>query len=369
MKIAYLAIHLDQQYLNGGVGEKIFSHISMWKQAGNHVRFFLHTPDEIAFPDTTTYSYNRANPAGLWGRIRLEVERIKALARLISDLRSFAPDIIYLRYGLFSLPLQKIFGIAPVVVELNTNDVYEYRLRSLFFYIYNAITRNFILQPAAGLVSVSHEIHNLPFNIALNKPTMVIGNGIDLASITPLPAPNNDIPHLIFVGTPGAIWQGFEEVVRLGAVCDDLLIDIVGIDRLSNSEVPVTANVKFHGFLRREELLAVLSTADCAMGTAALHKKKMNEAPSLKVRQYLAYGIPTILPYIDTDLMACDLDTLLTIPNEPDALINNADTIRDFVYRMRGRRIERDLVTPLIDQSIKERRKLVFFEEILHRIR
>jgi hypothetical protein len=42
--------------------------------------------------------------------------------------------------------------------------------------------------------------------------------------------------------------------------------------------------------------------ADIGIGTLSLYKKKMEEAAPLKVRSYLAKGIPVVIGYKDTDL-------------------------------------------------------------------
>ena len=40
----------------------------------------------------------------------------------------FHPDLIYLRWGMYVFPSHKFFDIAPVVVEINTNDVLQHKV-------------------------------------------------------------------------------------------------------------------------------------------------------------------------------------------------------------------------------------------------
>jgi hypothetical protein len=91
----------------------------------------------------------------------------------------------------------------------------------------------------------------------------------------------------------------------------------------------------------------------------------MEEASPLKVREALAFGIPLILAYRDTDLEGLDADWLLRLPNTPDNISENVEAIKSFAYRMMGRRVERALIESRIDQHAKEQERLAFFAEIL----
>jgi uncharacterized membrane protein YgaE (UPF0421/DUF939 family) len=76
-------------------------------------------------------------------------------------------------------------------------------------------------------------------------------------------------------------------------------------------------------------------------------------------------GIPTILPYTDTDLQHAQTNKILEIENNENNIINSANQIRDFAYRMRGKRIKRNEIRNLVDASVKEKQRLSFFEKIL----
>jgi hypothetical protein len=104
---------------------------------------------------------------------------------------------------------------------------------------------------------------------------------------------------------------------------------------------------------------------DLAISSLALHRIGMNESSPLKTRECLAYGLPVILPYVDTDLHDLNCDFILEIPNTEDNVKNHADRIRDFAYRMRGRRADRDILLSRIDSKQKELRRLSFFRKIV----
>jgi hypothetical protein len=88
------------------------------------------------------------------------------------------------------------------------------------------------------------------------------------------------------------------------------------------------------------------------------------EASALKSRECLALGLPLVLAYKDTDLHGLQANFLLRIPNKEDNIQTHAQAIRDFAHCMRGRRVERDLISS-IDQAAKERERVQFFEEII----
>lgn len=89
-------------------------------------------------PDASQFVFRppRKSPSGVKFVLR-EIARSNALTKLISQVRQYQPDIIYFRFGLFTVPLQRLFKVAPLVLEVNSNDYAEYRSRGLFYYWLN----------------------------------------------------------------------------------------------------------------------------------------------------------------------------------------------------------------------------------------
>ena len=75
--------------------------------------------------------------------------------------------------------------------------------------------------------------------------------------------------------------------------------DIIGYSSSDFMDIP--NNVTFHGILTSDDYKKILSESDVAIGSLSLHINNMNEACTLKVREYLAFGIPTIIGYKDSD--------------------------------------------------------------------
>lgn len=358
MRIAYVTVHIAPEIMNGGVGRKIKTHIKLWREAGHEVTLFSLTPNEIPFPGERQFTFDSQG-----GLLKRELNRTSVLKRMIADLLSYKPDIIYFRFGLYSYPLHWIYKIAPVVLDTNSNDVDEYRKKGVFFFWMNRLTRQLTFGPASGVVSPSHELVDILVP-RRNKPVCVVANGVILTEIDILPAPQNTYPVMTLVGTPGMSWHGVDKLIEFAKRYPEITVNIVGYGS-GDIEGDVPSNVKLHGFLSSKQVKDVLAGTDVACGTLAFHRNKMHEASALKVREALTFGIPVLIAFRDTDLNNVKVDTILRIPNTEGNVLSHAEEIRDFAYRMMGKRVDLSVVGPYLDQRMKEQKRLAFFEQIL----
>lgn len=360
MRIAYVTVHVAPEIMRAGVGKKIKSQMSIWREHAHEVVLFSLTPSEIPFPEEQQFIFeSRGN------LLKREMNRASVLKQMLTAIQQYKPDIIYLRFGLYSYPLHRLFGIAPVVLETNSDDVQEYQKRGPFFYWMNRLTRNLTFAPARGIITPSHELVNVLVP-AHDKPVCVISNGIDLKDAELLPAPKNEKPVITLVGSPGMKWHGVDKLVKFAEVCPDVTVNIVGYAQKDiDSSVP--ANLHLHGFLSKEQVREVLLQTDVACGSLALHRNDMQEASVLKIREALSYGLPVIIAYRDTDLNEVNLETILRIPNTEENVMANAETIRSFAYAMMGKRVDINSIAQYLDQKQKETTRLSFFQQTLNR--
>lgn len=359
MRIAYVSLHWPRTR-DSGVGKKVQSQLFAWAKQGHEARLFMHTTPHQSQTDLIDAAYFFYNPVGGFGT---EINRIQAASSLVAAVREYHPELIYLRYGVYVYPIHSLAGVAPVIEEINTDDLVQHESLGGVYSFYNRCTRGLLLRRVSGLVTVSHELSKSPSFAPYRKPTKVISNGIDLSLVQPVPAPRNETPHLLFIGTPGYAWHGVD---KLGGFADrhpDIELDIVGN---SGADGGLPGNMHFHGYMSTSKYMDILRRADAAVSTLALHRVKMEEASPLKTREYLAFGLPVVLPYMDTDLMDLDCSFLLKIPNREDNLETHSEVIHDFVFRMRGQRADRGLIADRIDSSSKEMARLDFFQEIIH---
>jgi glycosyltransferase involved in cell wall biosynthesis len=197
----------------------------------------------------------------------------------------------------------------------------------------------------------------------------VIPNGIDLERWAVTAPPTNERPRLVLVAGSAGTWQGVDKAVRLAAALPDVDVQIVGRDgpegvpRSGGEGRGRPANVAYLGTLEGDAYRAALAGADAGLGPLALHRKGMDAACPLKVREYLAAGLPVVAAYSDDDLPD-DADFVLRIPNTEDNVERHAGEVREFVAAWRGRRVSRDAVAHL-DQACKEQERLAFFGGVL----
>ena len=363
MRIAYISLHWPRPAASS-IGKKIIQQTAAWREAGHEVHFFshMHPPnDRGSLIEGSRFVYQAEK--GITGGLKTEIRRIKAAAELINAVSEYQPDIIYLRWAMYVYPIQRLFRIAPVVVEINTNDIREHQFLGVAHNLYNRLTRGIILGGASGHVFATNELMVLPDFSGFHKPGIVITNGIDLRETPLYPAPNNTPPRLIFIGTPGMAWHGVDKLVDLAKDFPDLAIDIVGLDE-TDTTTGIPDNLTLHGFLEGAAYEAVMARADAAIGTLSLHVKGMQEAATLKIRDCTARGIPCILPYEDPDFTGMDSRLILQIPNTMENIETHGRAIHDFTLQARGRRIGRETIAGRIDSRVKETQRLEFFQKI-----
>ncbi len=358
MRIAYVTVHVAPEIMQGGVGKKIKTQMSIWRGLGHEVTLFSLTPAEIPFPEERQFVFDAKT-----NLLKREANRASGLMRMLESIKEYTPDIIYLRFGLYSYPVHRLFKIAPVVLETNSDDRQEYQKRSIFFYWMNRLTRNLTFGSASGIITPSLELVDVLMP-KRDKPFRVISNGIDLSQVEILPPTKNVKPVITMVCSPGMKWHGVDKLLKFAQKMPDVVVNLVGYSE-KDMDVPVPSNVKLHGFLDKQGIRSIFLQTDVALGTLALHRNQMQEASVLKVREALAYGVPVVIAFHDTDLHDVELETILCIPNTEENVMEHAERIRKFAYDMIGKRVDINVVASYLDQRKKEETRLEFFKQIV----
>jgi glycosyltransferase involved in cell wall biosynthesis len=345
MKIAYVCYwNMSRQ---DGVAVKIRSQLDHWRQAGHDAKLFFLTPEQArAGEDGRAFSFAE-------GR-----SRIAATARLAAAVRRHRPNLLYLRYDLFMPPLVRAFASWPTVAEFNSNVGAELRARSSRAAVYERLQRRFLLSRLAGAVAVTHELEGALRRQRPELTTTVISNGVDFGPPHAHEGAGSP-PRLVYVGE-GVYWQGVDKILELAVSFPEWRFDIVGAEPRA-----APANVAWHGFMSPDEYAPILARADVGLGTLALHRKQMEEACPLKVRRYLEFGLPVILAYTDTDFVGLDPWWLLRLPNTERNTNDRLASIEAFVDAVKGRRVSRSEVEPLLSAAAKEAARLDFFSRFV----
>ena len=363
MKIAYVSYNLMEPIINGGVGRKIKSCIDSWHKLGHEAGWFT-TCSTPFVEQCCAFVFDKTK-----NFLLREKDRSLQLKLLVDAVTKYKPDIIYLRSGVYTYPLERLFNVAPVIIELNTLDLIEYKKRGRPRYYLHLATRDCLYNRAAGFVAVSNEIAEINANAKYKKPILVLGNGIDLNRYKTLPARKKEKPRLVFIGTMNIPWHGLDKIVFLAEKMPNIVIDIIGIEQNELSDRQLPRNIYFHGFKKYEEYLSIIERADVGIGTLALHRKHMGEASPLKVREYLAHGLPVIIGFKDTDLSDKRLKFILELPNIEHNIANGLKQIAEFISEMKGTRVKREQISHLLDLKVKEEIRLNYFRQIIERRR
>jgi len=333
------------------VTTKISLQLTAWRAAGHEATLFLLCPT----PNTTAGDAIEAEmfPFGS------ALSRLHATRSLYAAIKEARPDLIYLRYDLFAPPPSSLARIAPTVVEVNSNLQAELSARSRGAAAYERFQAPRLFRQAAGAVCVSNELAHGVRNRHPGMPVTVIANGVDLATLSPLPPSRETGIRAVYLGDDPS-WQGVDKLIAVAPRLPDWHIDLVGV--VGESSLP---NITFHGFLPREEYEPILARADIAFGTLALHRKQMNQTSALKVPTYLAYGLPTIIGYEDTNFVDSEPWYLLRLPNTESNVRDRLERIRSFGQEVKGRRVPRNEVAERISTRSKEAARLSFFTAVL----
>jgi glycosyltransferase involved in cell wall biosynthesis len=355
MKIAYLLnVRAGKE---SGVLKKVVEQGTIWQDQGHEVKLFVQSPDANLWSGLRTLPVEIYPPPTRW-------QRYFGCSLGVPEVLRWKPDLVYQRFTTYFPSYKHLMDSLPVVLEVNTDDLTEYRYQLRWrAFTYHRLTRGLTLKRAAGMVYVTRDLSQKCYFTSYGKPSIVLANGIDVSQYDPLPAPHNSQPHLAFIGTPGWPWHGVEKVVQLARLFPDWHFDIVGYHK-NDIEENVTENVICHGLLNRESYQNLLAQTDVAIGTLAYYKIQMQEGCPLKLRQYLVYGLPTMIAYQDTDFPQGH-PLILQIPNTPDNIETQQESMRQFVQRAQGKRIERDSIIR-IDSTQKEIQRLEFFQQCLH---
>lgn len=358
MRIAYIA-HLRTSR-ETGVLKKILGQMSTWAAQGHEAKLFVLTPEPVW--------------AGMSG-VQTETVLAGSLARRFLDasmlanrVAAWTPSMVYFRDMEWYPAWNRMMKKTPTVIEVNSNDAAERAQLarsglSVLKDSYHAITRNLLFKHARGIVCVTQELTNMLARYGL--PTAAIGNGIDLKSYEVKAPPSNPEPHLVFVGSPGQPWHGIDLLLTLARHRPGWAFDVVGYSS-SDMNAGIPQNVRMHGYLGRESYQLIMDQADIGIGSLALYRNDMYEGSSLKVREYLAQGIPIIIGCRDTDFPG-EEPFIFVLPGPHAGILESLQQVDAFVQEWMGKRVARSHVVHL-DTSEKERKRLSFLEQVLHSV-
>lgn len=156
----------------------------------------------------------------------------------------------------------------------------------------------------SGVVGVTDEIRRYELARAgVDLPSFVYPNGIDLASFDyELGSARGALrPEVLFVAGHFSHWHGLDllldSVENSGS---DFVLHLVGrLSKADRARAERDRRVVCHGLLGKDEIRSITQKCHVGLSSFALQRMGMEEACTLKVREYLAAGLAVFAGYRD----------------------------------------------------------------------
>jgi glycosyltransferase involved in cell wall biosynthesis len=340
MKIVYL-LHWREGTI--GVFIKIRNQIAVWNSCGHQVLLIVICPrtekeiniqfhKEMSFISVKIISYSS-----------LYDLTVRCGFRISKSVRAFKPDIIYWRIAFYCPGLLLTSLGSPIIVETNNNHLAEYWKSSYLKYFIFCTFLYLMKFRILAFFHTSSEVSKLNYFRNFKCPHFVIANSVrnelfDRENLKPSLSLSLE-PNFIFVGTRDYPWNGIDKVLEMADIFKEWKFNIVGefpIDSMNQH----LSNITYHGLMDQNELSNIYRKSDFGIGPLSLWKNDMHEASPLKTREYLAFGLPVIGAYQDTDFNETD-NFYLRLPNSNEPITFSKSKIESFVKFWYGKRVER----------------------------
>lgn len=347
LKIAYI---FDWQgKADAGVVKKVDEQILTWMNKGASVEVFLIRADlseKIHFSGTTHEYFYKSN----WERM---LSRNRALYWVLRNRKGW---LVYRRYGLFTpldvLAMSKI----DTVIEINTNNKFFYRQRSLLQYIWFKSQDYWVGKLAIGACAVTEELKEI--NSPSYSQISVFTNAINLDSFEERKK-RSPSGKLIFLAGDDFSWNGIQIIEIIARSLPEYEIEVFGIQSKKSSE----KNVHFFDYLPNRILPQKMNEYLAGIATLQLENVGLTEAAPLKTRQYLANGLPVIARFRDSGIDESAPFVFMADFDLKNKTINNKEELRDFLIRCGNLRIAKSDLRE-IDVKEVEVKRIEYLKEL-----
>ena len=221
----------------------------------------------------------------------------------------------------------------------------------LLLFIEEYIGKRFIAG-SKGIIAMTEEIAQYELKRAGKYlPYIVVPNGIDVRETLIVEDKRGNEINIAFIASNFYPWHGLDLIVE--EIEKNKLIFILHL--IGNVPADITKKIKasgylnstirIHGHLNRTTIVNILSKCDIGINALAINREGMSEACTLKVREYLASGLPVYSRFKDSGL-----------PQDfPFYKIGAIDIKQILKYAMNMKRISREEVRnkaiPYIDKT------------------
>jgi glycosyltransferase involved in cell wall biosynthesis len=273
------------------------------------------------------------------------------------------PDLIYMRYN---LPYPSMIEVArrwPTILEIHSDDKLEWEQRPRRYRTMGKLFRSFLFRQAAAMVMVDPQLLHSPGFPVDRLPSTAIPNGIRIPANLRYGGSRErkaGPPRLVLSVGNTESWQGIDKFIELAGRLPDLEFYLLGLDA---TQVPDhSANVTVQERLQPWEVTQFLSRMDIGMGNLALERISRPSPSPLKVREYIAAGLPCIVAHDDPDLDG--KEGILNVGYGFTDFDQAGAAIGDFAARWTGRTCSLAMADS-VSLAAKETERIAFFETIL----
>lgn len=311
----YISFDRDNLYLDNGENKQIIK-----KTTFGHSKFYFHT---VVFSD-----------------INKTAERVVASGKY--DLMYFRHSPIgYRGYKMLKTASKK--GNTKVVVEIPSFPLNQDKPKNLIRRLY-VMYSDLWWKRSSKFITLFAGIGEKT-DAFLGVPYINIDNGIDINLIPERKEKESRDGkiHLLAVASM-CEWHGYERIIKglsewKDKKAEKYVLDLVGDEgdgslsrwKTLTHELGIEKRVIFHGRMTGDALTEMYNTATVGLSSLAMYKVGFQYGSVLKLREYMARGLPFVYAHDDPH-MSEDLPWCLKIPNDGSTI--NMERIDEFVNRI-----------------------------------
>ncbi|MFX0132667.1 MAG: hypothetical protein ACFFDN_03370 [Candidatus Hodarchaeota archaeon] len=298
-----------------------------------------------------------------------------------NTISKYKPDVIIFRYKAFSISSvfnpKKVNSNIVFVSEHQSKEIDELKsfMKSIrrFALISERIRAKKYFNYVDAITGVTSEIAKYELERAKrNIPFYILSNGIDVNKypVKRYQKFEGNTLKMICVVSKTMKWQGLDRLLLgMKNYQGDIRFElhIVGmitqeINELLN-KLKLKSRVFCHGIKYGKELDSIYNDMHIAIGTLGIHRKNLEYGTPLKVREYIARGIPFLISYKDEDI---DSNFPFFLKLAPDDSSLNMEQIIHFtqsIYQKYENKIPiilRNYAAKKLDYNVKTRNYLQF---------
>lgn len=351
MKIAYLAFVPNDAVL--GVVRKIRQQTTRWAQMGNDVTVFMVGSASQSGCGSVKWSIFEY-PSG--NSVQRRLSAYLTFRDIAKCVRSGEFDILYVREAGWWPGLSSVIDAAPTtILELNLRLSDRTGPTASMSPLLHTLTRHTYTR-CSGFVAVSNEI---AATTPLNRPVVTIANGYEFPAADRVINRSTRNARFLFVTGADRPWNGLDRLAEIAKARPTWMFTVAG-----PTLGPRLPNISCVGPVDYDELCDLYARHSFAFSSLAMHRSYgLTEASPLKSREAIAFGLPVIGAYLDTDLEGTHLFLRLEDLNwsTPEAVRR----IEIFLDTWGARKFPFDEAHQIISTASKERERLRFMASVV----